>query len=377
MEEAFAALADVEPGEELAELAEALARVRYFLGHNEAAAERVERALEIAEALVLPNTLVHALNTRHLVLESAGRYEESLALLEHAIALGRIHELGEPLDRALHNLSYELAARDRVPEAEEADIEVIERAHRRGDRVNEQRALSHRLYNLWALGDWDALEDIRLQVTLPDTHASLGRLFAAVSLSVPRGDVAAARAALEQEAGLRAQDEAQQLVGLRGLEAKVLRAEQRPLDALTVAREGLDMGLPAIHPFWKGVWFEACEAALDLRDEGQVEELLGEVDRLRPSDRTPRLVAQEARLRGRLLALRGDRDEAIALLERAVVGFRELQMPYDLAIALLEQAELAVEDPAPLLAEAREIFERLRASPWLERVDAAERAVAV
>jgi hypothetical protein len=51
-------------------------------------------------------------------------------------------------------------------------------------------------------------------------------------------------------------------------------------------------------------------------------------------------------------------------------------MPYPLAIALLEQAELGVGDPAPLLAEAREILERLGATPWLERVDTLERAVA-
>jgi len=73
MEEAFAALADDEPGVELAELAEALARHRFFLADYEAASERVERALEIAEALVLPNVLVHALNTKHLVLTGEGR----------------------------------------------------------------------------------------------------------------------------------------------------------------------------------------------------------------------------------------------------------------------------------------------------------------
>jgi class 3 adenylate cyclase/tetratricopeptide (TPR) repeat protein len=377
MEDAFAALADDEPGAELAELAEALARVRYFLGDSQAATERVERALEIAEALVLPSTLVHALNTRHLVLETAGRYEESLALLEHAIALGRTHDLGEPLDRALHNLSYELGARDRLLEGDVVDIEVIERARRRGDRVNEQRSLAHRVYALWALGDWDEAGKIGAQLTLPDTHASMGRLFAGVWLALPCGDVTAARVALEQEAALREQDEAQQLVGLRAVEAQVLRAEQRPLDALVVAREGLDMGLPAIHPFWKFAWIEACEAALELGDEKQVEELLSDVARLRPSDRTALLNAQETRFRGRLLALRGDREDAATLLAQAVADFRALQMPYYLAIELLEQAELAIDDPAPLLAEAREIFERLGATPWLERVDAAERAVTV
>ncbi|MFL5942342.1 MAG: hypothetical protein ACJ75L_03640, partial [Gaiellaceae bacterium] len=74
---------------------------------------------------------------------------------------------------------------------------------------------------------------------------------------------------------------------------------------------------------------------------------------------------------------RGDREAAAQNLANAVDGLRALQTPYPLGIALLEQAELGVDDPAPPAAEAREIFERLGATPWLERVDALERAVAV
>ena len=53
--------------------------------------------------------------------------------------------------------------------------------------------------------------------------------------------------------------------------------------------------------------------------------------------------------------------------------FRELGLPFWLAVVLLERAELLmVQDRAgdaePLLAEAREIFERLDATVWLERV---------
>jgi hypothetical protein len=43
-------------------------------------------------------------------------------------------------------------------------------------------------------------------------------------------------------------------------------------------------------------------------------------------------------------------------------------MPFYLAVALLELAELTREEAA--LAEAREIFERLGAKPWLERLAA-------
>jgi class 3 adenylate cyclase/tetratricopeptide (TPR) repeat protein len=378
MEEAFAALADDEPGVELAELAEALGRHRFFLGEYEEASERIERALEIAEALVLPNVLVHGLNTKHLLLSTLGRYEEGLALLEHAIELGRTHELGDPLERALYNLSYQFAGRDRFADSAAADFECLELARRRGDRVEEQRALGHLVYSRWDLGEWEEVEQLVQELTLDDVRTIGERTMGLLNLALARGDVAGARAAVEAGLAQSDTDEVQGLLAFRMMEARVLRAEQRPLEALTAAREALAIReLSALHPFYKLAWIEACEAAFDLGDQEQIDELLGEVERLPPSERTPRLVAQEARFRSRLLALRGDRDGAAELLARAVDGFRALQTPYPLAMALVEQAELGVDDPAPLLAEAREIFERLGATPWLDRVDALERAVTV
>jgi hypothetical protein len=54
-------------------------------------------------------------------------------------------------------------------------------------------------------------------------------------------------------------------------------------------------------------------------------------------------------------------------------------MPLALGVTLVEHGEwLSAHDPAadsePLFAEAREIFERLRAQPWLDRL-AARQAV--
>ncbi len=46
-------------------------------------------------------------------------------------------------------------------------------------------------------------------------------------------------------------------------------------------------------------------------------------------------------------------------------GFRKLGIPFWLAVTLLERAELTGDDES--LAEAREIFEGLKATPWLER----------
>ncbi len=378
MEEAFAALADDEPGEELAELAEALARHRFFLTDFPAASERVERALEIAEALVLPDVLVHALNTKHLVLDEAGRHEEALALLEHAIALGREHDLGEPLARALYNLSYQFACRDRFRESAAVDFEGLELARRRGDRVSEQRYLGHLVFNRFDLGEWHEVEQLVGELTVDDIRTVGERMIGVMNVALARGDVAGARTAFEAGSRDLDSDEHQTRFFLRLLEAQLMRAEGLPAAALAAARDALGIeGVSALHPLYKLAWIEACEAAFDLGDQEQIEELLGEAERLPPSEQTPRLVAQDARFRGRLLALRGDRDGASELLSRAVDGLRALEMPYYVAISLAEQAELAATDPAPLLAQARDIFEQLGAKPWLERVDAAERAVTV
>jgi class 3 adenylate cyclase/tetratricopeptide (TPR) repeat protein len=378
MEEAFAALADDEPGEELAELAEALARHRFFLADYETASERVERSLEIAEALVLPHVLVHALNTKHLVLGGKGRHEESLALLEHAIELGRAHELGEPLERALYNLSYQFAARDRLADSAAADLEGLELARRRGDRVAEQRTLGHLVFNRWDLGEWEEVERLVAEMTVDDIRTVGERTLGIVNLALARGDVARARDTLDAAFAFSDADEVQTRRFYRLMDSYVLRAEQQPLEALAAAREALAREeLTALHPLYKQAWIQACEVAFELGDQEQIEDLLDEVKPLPPSERTPRLLAQEARFQGRLLALRGDREEAAQLLTRAVDGFRALQTPYALAIALVEQGELGVDDPAPLFSEAREILERLGEKRWLGRLDALGRAVTV
>ena len=59
----------------------------------------------------------------------------------------------------------------------------------------------------------------------------------------------------------------------------------------------------------------------------------------------------------------------------AAAAFREYGMVFLLARTQLDHAEWLAsvgryEDAAPLVAEAHETFERLRATPWLERADA-------
>ena len=103
---------------------------------------------------------------------------------------------------------------------------------------------------------------------------------------------------------------------------------------------------------------EALEAAFALGESATVEELLTTIESDPTGSRPPYLDAQARRFRARLA---GD----AAGFRAAAARFRELEIPFWLAVTLLEAGG------EPGLAEAREIFERLEATPWLERVSPA------
>ena len=114
------------------------------------------------------------------------------------------------------------------------------------------------------------------------------------------------------------------------------------------------------------------------------EGLLTFVEQLPRGKRPQYLEAHARRFRARLAAAEGQRTEAEQRFKRAAAQFRELAVPFWLAVTLLEYGEwLAGEgrnaESLPLLEEARELFERLAATPWLERLEqvAARDAAAV
>jgi tetratricopeptide (TPR) repeat protein len=126
--------------------------------------------------------------------------------------------------------------------------------------------------------------------------------------------------------------------------------------------------------FAKEAFSLAVESALELGDVDRAEHLIAAVEAL-PPGRRPRLShAQAVRFRARIASLRRDADEAEHLFMTAVSLFRELGVVFYLAVAQLElgewlRAQGRDEDAEPLFAEARDIFERLQAQPWLERLE--------
>jgi len=116
----------------------------------------------------------------------------------------------------------------------------------------------------------------------------------------------------------------------------------------------------------------AMEAALALGDRDRVETILEQIASIPPGLRAPYLDAHALRFRARLDAS----EDAHAAA--AAAAFRELGTPFWVAVVLLEQSELLARDgrddeAEPLLAEARETFEGLRATPWLEKAVAVSR----
>ena len=117
----------------------------------------------------------------------------------------------------------------------------------------------------------------------------------------------------------------------------------------------------------------AVQAAIELGDLEKAGELIASIDGLPPGRHPQFLRAQSARFRARLAARRDDSEEAERLFKGAIGLFRELAVPFYLAVTELESSEWLVAqgqaaEAEPLLAEAREIFARLEAEPWLDRL---------
>jgi tetratricopeptide (TPR) repeat protein len=359
---------------DLAAAAAELGRIELLLGELEPAGKHVDEAVELAETLDLPDVLSEALNTRSALFDRAGRDDDALHTIEQALAIAREHELGRPLLRALNNLSVELALRDRDVDAFRSDLEGLELARARGNQDYASSFLFSVTSGSVRLGDWDgALRYAAEPGSWPDRD--LARLTDLPWLFVQRGELDEARRTLERLAPLAARDSVQSRSIEALARAVVRRAEGRPQEALAAAEEVLAMqgALGGRHGYVKSGFVEAVEAAFALGDLERVAELQKEWERHSSERRTPVVAAHEQRFAARLGALRGETEGVESSFVRAAEIFREISFPFYVAVALLEHSEwLAGQDrrvdAEPLLAEAREIFQRVGARPWLERV---------
>jgi class 3 adenylate cyclase/tetratricopeptide (TPR) repeat protein len=387
MERSFQVLQGDEPDEGLASLAAQLGRFHYFMGHVDLAAERLERALVIAESLWLPEVLSQALNSKGaLILAPQGRLQEGLTLLRHAHRIAVESDVPSAALRAQYNLSNLLYYRDQLEEAVRVAREGLALGRKRGDRNWEWSFLAMMVGELFMTGEWD--EALELAARVPHVEESASTRFAAIellivipALHIARGDPEEAAEILKRYSALANSADVQERAAFFSSRATVLRAAGDLPAALDAARQAMEVWrtVGAAHQGVKLAFVQAGEAALGLGDLSTIEDLLSFVDSLGTGAVSPFLRSQASRFRAHLHAGRGGADAAEAAFADSERVCRDVGVPFWLAIALLEHAEwLAAhgraQDGAALAVEARTIFERLEAKPWLDRVDALEAA---
>ncbi|MBI4259677.1 MAG: AAA family ATPase [Actinobacteria bacterium] len=388
MRSAHAVLAEQEePDADLATVAAQLARFLSLSGRHEEAREPTELALELAETLELPEVFANALNTRALTLMPRNRLEEATVLVRHALDVALRNGLIDVALRSYNNLLVVLDMQDRQKESLEVTERALELTRRVGARGAELSFLAGQMSLQVFSGLWDdALRTARAIGGVEEVGSLPAfirlNLIDMTAIHARRGDLEEARRWLER-VGPEDADDPQGIAGVAVNEAVLLRMEGRNAKALERSETALaylgELGVN--HWSMKQSLVEGMDAALALRDAAKAEEILSIVERLRPGELTPYLRGHGARFAARIAAARGQDDAVESGFRVATETFREGSFLFSMAEVLLEHAEWLAgrgraDQAGPLLHEAREIFERLGARPYLDRLDALTRSEA-
>lgn len=378
MTASYRVLADEEPDADLAQLAAQLGRFTFFNGETERAMDWIERSLEIVEALDLPEILSEGLNSKALILQTFGRASEAMGLMRHALTIALEHDKPSAALRAYNNLVDLCDYEDRYAEADRMGDEGLTLSRRVGNWFWESTFLGQ-AYPKFALGRWDDLMASLAEIP-PDEFArsrsafNQGYVSFGTAVEVHRGDLAAALRRLERFADLQTSADVQEVSEYACGAATLRLAEGDPKEALRLAEIGLEgrEALGLSHSCVKEGVVTGLEAALALGDQTRVHEILTTVRTDPIGRRTTYFRAHGARIEAR--SSDKDDEEAERLFRSSIRSFREIAFPFWLAVALLEYGEWLESrgrgpDVAPLVLEARSIFEGLGAQPWLDRAD--------
>ncbi|HET7743448.1 MAG TPA: AAA family ATPase, partial [Gaiellaceae bacterium] len=371
LERAFEILSEDEPDNDLALVAGRLAMAYFTGGDRERATERAELALDLAEAYGHPEALATALGAKAFVAHGRGHMEETIALVKQQLAIALEHGLVERAGMSYFLLSDNAFHRDRYEDALGYLDDALALARRLGNRPNEWSILAESTYALFMLGRWDEALEVMAELTEEQARAGgmyLSLLTGPLEIYLNRGDLDEARRLFSQFSSIEDTTDVQERVCYFGAVAAIARTEGRARDALDAGlhfEDGIQTHGISHQAVEQGL-VDALEAALELGDRARAEDLLGRLEAIPPGRRPPLLDAQMHRFRGRL---GGDAAE----LEAAAQRFREIGIPFWLAVTLLEHGELSGNESS--LEESREIFEQLDAAPWLERIDRARDTV--
>jgi tetratricopeptide (TPR) repeat protein len=370
-------LAQDEPDENVARLAAEAGRVHHFQGDNETAIERVEFALEIAERENYPRVLSDALNTKAIATND--RPNESRALLREALAIALDHDLAPQAIRAYNNLAVVFANEDRWEDARRSVEAGFELARARGD-LEFTTSLGMGLVDelIWD-GDWDGALALGEDLPLASQTAVASQAFGCISLAriaYQRSDQELAERWLARISPEVASSSDVQLQSLtRWRSAIGAMVEGRFGEALSFYMEAIE-GLTADNALAQGeaIFNDAATIAADLGEPSLALPFAQFAEAAPWTQQTRPVSLACARIRGNEAVANGEHDRAADEFARGLAIGRNLGRPGLLAPLLFDYGRWLVqagrsEDAAPLLDEARTMFEGMRATQWLGRLE--------
>ncbi len=349
------------------------------LAAEDEASAVIDKALTLAQQLQLAEVYSQALSSKAVAIGREGRLDEAVTLLRRALEIAIEGEFTSATFRAWNNLAVYLLYSDRYTEVVELTEAMLELARRQGDRTSELTAMLGVTTPLVALGRWDEavryVEEAQTAEELEALQWAAVRTIELVAIHLRRGDMDAARRVFDAAKARADAHNTEIRVRVGAAEVELLNAEGRPAEALALTEQLLEaipkLGLSDLGI--KRLIAHGVGAALQLGQLDAAAAMLATVRRARPGMVSPELRGHCARLDARLSALRGDNDAVEAGFETAVAAFRELGSPFEQGVALCELAEWLEgqgrsAEAAAVALEARTLFERLGARPWLERV---------
>jgi class 3 adenylate cyclase/tetratricopeptide (TPR) repeat protein len=363
------ALAALPPGNERAVVAldSELARGHLFRDEGAQALTAVSQALETAARERITEPTLQLLITKSWALSNVGQYREAVALLIGAMHMADREGQLLARIRSRFNLSSFLIIDD--------PHESL-RIAREGIEISRQFGMSGALANMIGnaahaaqlVGDLDGV--LQLVSDMPEIRTSLG-LFAhghaAVAAALRDDFDGAAERMLAVEESTSESSSAQDLAALRYVQGWLALARGDLAAAQRLSFEGGEAYV--------------ANASLSGPVASHAALLLGDLEASRRADQLTRTGwAPGAWLEGSLrnseagiLALEGRVDEARRLYRRVIEQWRQMELPMDLALTLVERARLLGHVDADAAAgrdEAAEIFAAMGASGFLERVEA-------
>jgi class 3 adenylate cyclase/tetratricopeptide (TPR) repeat protein len=372
LEAAVEAFPDTGSDHVRAALRATLSRALMRTGQPARSIQAADGALDLAEHLGLDRIIAETFNNKGSSLGYLGRQREAIALLKAAVELAHTRGFVAAEIRALSNLA---ASMDDDPRRVRETVELaVSLARRVGNRSLANWAASTKHYTtfLTAEGWDDALAEAEQELADARADSVASPLDEIRSLSiqalmrVARGDSTDATLASVEAL-------AEQTSDAFGAAAVHLLRGDRALLAGEYAEACREMLLASTEPNLGEVFLaRAVRAALWGRDGVMAHEVADRLD-AHPSS-TAAMTAARIAARAGIAALEGRRDDAIAGYGDALARYRAQGQDFELGCAVLDSVLLVGTDEPSVRAaaeEARAIFERVRALPYLERLDAA------